>query len=271
MMSQYQPDRWTFNRLLGTFANTVRSAVRCGVASEAMKHQFEQDWGTPCVVMVYGLRRPAATLPSRHSSRDDRLVIGFAGGFYADEEWNALLSALAAQDWRVAGRSVVVKILGSCFRQDSSIPLQIEYLGWRDSAETVHLLSQMDVGYLPYPFDARYRDMVQLSFPGKLATYVAARIPVLYHGPRESSPATFLERFPVGIGCHSLSHSDIIETLELLVMDAEFRRRARNACDQAFEQELNASVFRRRFAELIGVSEADLLPQVLGPAVSAIG
>jgi hypothetical protein len=54
-------------------------------------------------------------------------------------------------------------------------------------------------------------------------------------------------------------------------MDAEFRRRARNACDQAFEQELNASVFRRRFAELIGVSEADLLPQVLGPAVSAIG
>ena len=37
-------------------------------------------------------------------------------------------------------------------------------------------------------------------------------------------------------------------------------QRTRQACDEAFRQELNLSVFRSRFAELIGVSERELLP-----------
>lgn len=259
-MHQYGLDSGSLARILADFAETIRSSARCGVASDNMKHRYELDYGTPCVTMIYGPREQVKTDPLNAARRDDRLVIGYAGSLYAREEWEALLSALASRNWRVAGREVVIKVLSPMLQQRATQPLQIEFLGWRDTIEVVQLLSQMDVAYLPYWFASQYQESVQISFPNKLATYVAARVPILYHGPAKSSAMQFFERFPVGVGCHSLDQAEIVQSLERLVMDQESYRRARLACDDAFHQELSGSVFRRRFAELIGVDEDELLP-----------
>jgi len=258
-MKQYHPDQYALSRLLQTFATTLKASVRSGVASEGMKRRYEQDYGTDCGVMIYAPERPAEVSLCPGTSKNKNVVIGLAGSIYAVEEWNAFLTALARRNWRIAGRDVIVRILSESLPKLTTKPQRIEFLGWRDPIDTVRLLAEADIAYLPYWFDSAYEEVVQLAFPNKLATYVAARVPVLYHGPRDSSPMAFFQRFPVGIGCHSLEPNEIVASLERLTTDAEFSLRARRACDEAYHQELNAVVFRRRFAELMGVQEDELL------------
>jgi hypothetical protein len=69
----------------------------------------------------------------------------------------------------------------------------------------------------------------------------------------------FLERFRLGRVCATLNPGAIHAVLATMIRDADWRLRAREACEQAYDAELSETVFRRRFAELLGVPEDDLL------------
>lgn len=258
-MRQNHLDPYTLSRLLQTFSITLKASVRSGVASEGMKHRYEQDYNTSCCVMIYTPERPIEVPLYKNLLKKKNIVIGLAGTIYAMEEWNAFLNALEHQNWRIAGREVTLRILSENLPKLTAKPQRVEFLGWRDPVDTFRFLTESDIAYLPYWFDSAYEDVVKLAFPNKLATYVAARLPVLYHGPIQSSPGQFLERFPVGIGCHSLEPDEIIKTLERLVTDSQLFQRAKSACDDAFDQELSPFIFRKRFAELVGIQTKDLL------------
>lgn len=268
VLAQYRLDRFALGSLVKQAYDAIRSAVRCAVASEDMKRCYERDFRTECVVMIYGQPRPRGmALPPPPSERG-RVAIGMAGAVYAQEEWATMLRALADSGWTLNGREAVVCAMAQKLDLTAPFPTNLHFLGWRNTEDMIRLLAQMDIAYVPYWFAEPYQEAVRLSFPGKLATYVAARLPVLYHGPRESSVSAFLERYPVGIGCHSTEGRDIFDSLERLAGDDELRTRARQACDAAYEEELNADVFRRRFAALIGVDEKELLrPSPNGPNV----
>jgi hypothetical protein len=182
------------------------------------------------------------------------VIIGYSGSLYALDEWNAFLKTLDDHHWQLDGRPVVVRVLSSAFSQQVSGPVQIEFLGWRSTEETIRWLSETDLVYLPYWFSSRYEEVVNLAFPNKLATYVAARVPVLFHGPRRSSPSRFFERYPVGLACHSLEPDQIWAAVRQLASDQDVRSRALAACDAAYQEELNDEVFRRRFAEFLGIA-----------------
>ena len=83
---------------------------------------------------------------------------------------------------------------------------------------------------------------------------------MLYHGPADSSPARFFERFPIGACCHSLDEIEIIDKLKQFVSDGDFYASATQAGQDALDQELSLRVFRRRFAALIGIEENRLSP-----------
>jgi hypothetical protein len=136
--------------------------------------------------------------------------------------------------------------------------MPIEYLGWQSPEKTIELMSQVDVTYLPYWFDRSHSLSVRLCFPSKLTTYLAAGRPVLFHGPKDSSPAHFFSRFPVGLCCHSLEEPEIIESLRRFIIDRKFYALATQAGQAALDQELDLRVFRRRFATLIGIEEEEL-------------
>ena len=119
-------------------------------------------------------------------------------------------------------------------------------------------LSGCDVCYVPYWFDDAFRAGVELSFPNKMSLYLAAGRPVLFHGPERSTPTRFLERWPVGIACHSLDPRAIADALTVAATDADFHERAAAAIPQALRAELGLHVFRRRFAEFVGVDESVL-------------
>lgn len=266
-MRKFLVDRFTMRRLLAQFDQAMRAAVRCGVASEGMKRAYEKKYGTECVVLIFGQQRVPAAPPAqsepvpRHPAK---LVIGVAGSLYAEDEWQAMLHALAERDWRIAGREVVVRVIGISLAHRYTCPVNIEFLGPRTPVETLRLLSGMDVGYVPYWFAEQYREVVEVTFPSKMAAYVAAGLPVLYHGPRYAAVSSFIDRYPLGLQCHSLDHEEITGSLERLATDPDTRLRARTACDDAYREELNAAVLRRRFAQLLGVGERDLPPMDCG-------
>lgn len=247
--------------MLKCFKDTLQASVRCSVASEGMQEEYKRRYGIDSEVLIHGvhprLRRPPSTKPTDIS----KFVIGFAGSLYAKQEWRSLLSALSSVDWRVGGRDVILKVLGGwIIHYQAQGRMQVEYLGWRSLEETIDILSQVDVNYLPYWFDRSYSLSVRVCFPNKLSTYLAAGRPVFYQGPKDSSPTRFFQRFPVGICCHSLNESDIIESLSRFVNDQDFYASAARQTQIAVDQELNLRVFLKRFASLIGISEAELLP-----------
>jgi hypothetical protein len=241
------------------FDRALGAAQRCAVMSEAMRDEYSARYGVEALITRQGIkpedRRPVALRPN-----DGRLVIGFSGTMYAVREWQSLLSTLGQVDWRISGREVVVRALTPKLEGTADGRVNVEWLGWRPMSETIALLSESDVNYLPYWFGAAHRTSVRLCFPSKLSPYLASGRPVFFHGPADSSPPRFFERYPVAVCAHSSESSDILAALERIATDGGFYRRAGAAIDAAFDEELGADIFRSRFAALIGISEQELLP-----------
>lgn len=265
----FLPHYWSIRgaaliRLMYRFGDAVRASVRCAVASPEMKEAYEARYGTPCVPMIHGLAESEWVRPTGMRRREEPFVIGYAGSLYARREWEALMEALATRGWRVGGRPVVVRVLASGLDVRARGPARIEFLGWHSTTDAVAILSNCDVCYVPYWFDDAFRAGVQLSFPNKVSLYLAAGRPIFFHGPRESTPARFLERWPVGIACHSLDANEIVAALDDAASNAAFHAIAAEAIPLVLRKELGLDRFRQSFAEFLGVDDA-----VLAPAVAA--
>lgn len=121
-------------------------------------------------------------------------------------------------------------------------------------------MSEADLCYLPYWFDRRHAETVKMSFPSKLSAYVAAGRPVLFHGPADSTPARFLDRYAVGVSCNSDQPATLLEAIERCAWDADLCRGYPAARSRALEEELGLEAMIRRFADFLSVKRSDLAP-----------
>jgi hypothetical protein len=252
-------DKFFSKNILNEFKKTLKSAKKCGVASESMKEEYEDIYNVDSTTLIHGTHSSKWKMPAKELNNDGNFTIGFAGSLYAIQEWDALLSALSKVDWRICGRDVIIRLVGRGFKLGTKGKANIEYFGYRSVDETIELMSKADVAYLPYWFDKSYSIAVRLAFPNKLPTYLASGRPVLFHGPENSSPTLFFRKFPVGLCCHSLEESEIIRCLERFITDKDFYASATEAGHRALTQELNLDIFLSHFAELIGISREKLL------------
>jgi glycosyltransferase involved in cell wall biosynthesis len=239
------------------FARLLRRAESCAVASELMKEEYHQRYhvAKPLVMIKSGSNRivPASKLKSA-----DRFVIGFAGSLYATREWDALLNALSSINWQLESRQISIRFLGNNLSLRARSGMVIDFLGWRPADETLQLLSECDIAYLPYWLDEKHSQAVRLCFPNKLSTYIAAGLPVLYHGPADSSPAHFMTRFPVGLCCQLTEAQPIVETLRRFITDPELYSSAVMAGQQALDEYLHPNTFYAHFAELLNIDGNEL-------------
>ncbi len=248
-------DRMTARELMKRFAVALKSSLRVSTASEGMQETYRKRYGVDSVVLIHGLDRAQWQPPGTRSSSGE-FTIGFAGNLYCDREWMALLAALSSVAWSIDGRQVKIRVLAPHLNIRGDDTTRIEYLGWRPVDETVSLLAQTDLTYLPYWFDTDRELFVRQCFPNKLSTYLAAGRPVFYHGPPYASVSEFLRRYPAGIRCHSLDRNEIVQSLRAVIRSPQLYSEAVSAGQRALVEELNLEVFRDRVAKLLGTETA---------------
>ena len=249
---QLRHDRWFARSVMRDFHATIESSVRCAAIGETMKEAYDQAYRKDCIILRHGLKPSAVQIPQAGPSHDGKLVIGFAGSITAGDEFGQLLRALDDSAWRLDGRDVVLRLVGCRVLLDASAPQRIEYFGrQRTVSDTVKVLADCDILYLPQPFAEQLRPLAHLSFPAKLATYLASGRPVVLHAPEYGSLVPFFERYPFGTWCSSLEGDDILSAFRDLACNADRYRSAVQAGQAARGEELNCDTFVRRLRQLL--------------------
>lgn len=264
LIDQLQLDRWSAKRLLKQFDATIRRAERVGVIGEPMESAYRDRYGAKeFVILRLAIRESLPVVATPTAA--DQMRIGFAGSITSPQAFSSLVQMLDRCGWKIDGRAVTLRLIGSRYTVDARVPQRIEYFGWRSVTETTELLGECDVLYLPQPFAERLRPLAELSFPTKLSTYVAAGKRVLLHGPEYASIVPFLQRFPMGGVCHSLAPEDLQGALQATI-DLDATRVAR-AIEAAREDEFNTRVFGQRFRRLLGWPHDSAAPPAATPPV----
>jgi len=254
-------DRFTRKKLLARFGETLGLSEKVAVVSETMQEDYEKKYGAKTIIVRHGLPLEESIKQVAPVSSSSDFVIGFAGGLYALSTWEALLQSLAACDWRIAGRQVVLKVLGWNFHFRTKKKMNIHFLGWRSPEDTLAILTACDVNYLPYPFEPELYYLARYGFPTKLSTYLATGRPVFVHAPPHSSLTPFCARNRIGILCESLDPAEITAGLEILASDPDYYSESTRQVSALMQAEFNQEHFLHSFADFVGIDRDALLPK----------
>jgi hypothetical protein len=251
-------DPFTWRHMHAQFARILGRSRSVSVIGESMQSLYRDRYGIESIIMRHGIEESHFQTWRKNGVDSQVIKIGFAGSLYAKKEWNAFLRMLDSVDGRIAGRDVRVLFIGRFPRTGVNNSRYVEILGPMSFESTLDSLRETDIAYLPYWFDRRHSITVRTSFPGKLSTYAACGIPVLYHGPSDSSVTPFLRDYPFGVCCHSLNEDAIHMSILRLLENEEFIHQASDARDQALKNELGQAAMLRRFCKLVGCSLVEI-------------
>ena len=181
--------------------------------------------------------------PVRHSKIQPQIVvIAFCGSLRFRREFDALVSAVTLLNGR---RAKPIQIRLYAVRPHPS-PL----VSWRGYVETDTLIADLesaDLAYSPLGFGEDDRLLAETSFPGKIATYLRAGVPILAHAPEYASNVRFVRANHVGLAVTSLDPQVIARELE--IYESALRQRAlegqriREAVAQHFAVETRRAFF----------------------------
>jgi hypothetical protein len=259
------------------YERVLRESDRIGAASFVMAEEYERKYGVSAIPFLGSIERKLVRSPPDDpplfQPHRDTLLVGLAGQIYSKQEWNALLAALGATGWTLAGKKVRIRFLGREFQtRDSGLGAdKLEVMGYRAQEETIRLMAGCDILYCPYFFDEQHREVARTSFPCKVTTYLAAGRPILFHGPDYAAPAVFLKQHSAAEFCHSLKTEDLLRSISRLALDAErYRAVAANGRTAVLEH-LTFDSLRAHFHRFIGDEDNRLSRKpdsehVIGPA-----
>ncbi|WP_458425195.1 glycosyltransferase family protein [Methylorubrum extorquens] len=243
------------NRLLDNYewAKTLQSSKIVASASPAMSRYITNKYGTPSFPIIAAVDPSSAFRAATNFVSEGTFVIGMAGQFYASDSWLALCTALQSCGWMVAGRKVVLKIMGEASPPNSIPEDNYEYLGWLEQSDVIKVLaSDCDICYCPYPFAANMEEVSRLSFPSKIVIYLASGRPILFHGPDYSSPSPYIIDNNVGVCCDSLSPDKIVSAVNEFLDQAAYSKFASSA-HIAFMRDFTTDKQRALVREFLGL------------------
>ena len=260
-------DRFTAARNRKDFAGAIGHATSLAVIGETMQDAYRQRYGKVGVIVRHGAEQPHVDRPTIDAINGIR--IGFAGSVSARSAFDRMLQALDLLGWCIGGREVTLTLMGPRFDLWSSVPRRIECMGWRAVDDTIRILSECTVNYLPQPFEDDWRPFAELSFPSKLTTYLAAGAPVLLHAPPHASLPAFFARYPFGALCNALDADMLATSLRDLCLDKELRHHAMQASKHALAAEFCVNRFRNGFAEFLAIDLPGAAIQAYPPDASS--
>jgi hypothetical protein len=191
-------------------------------------------------------RRCMAVAGRTEGNASQQRVIGLCGSLrIGEEQWMEFLQWLD-------GLSYTFRLLVFAERSaffDTALPpmVRIEFLDYaRTESEVIRRFQEerANACYLGLTQRPEQREFAAHSLSSKLATYAAAAVPVIVHGPRESAAWGLVERYDAGILCDKDGDA-AGEQLSRLFSDTSFRRRkaagAERLCREQFDLERNVA------------------------------
>lgn len=242
------------------FADAIAYATSLAVIGESMRDAYQRRYGKRGVILRHGIDRDHQSLAPAFPAAGG-IRIGFAGSVTARSAFNLLLRVLDRIGWRLDGVPITLVLMGGRFDLWSSVPRNIECLGWRSVDDTLRALSGCTLNYLPQAFEEDWRAFSELSFPSKLTTYLAAGAPILLHAPTYASLPNYFRDRPIGALCTTLDAGELELALKRLATDESIRAGARSAANEALSKDFSASRFLSSFFEFMGVEGGTQSPQ----------
>ena len=172
--------------------------------------------------------------------------IVFCGSLRFFREFKALSAALALLE-RKYGRRIVLRLFSN---KQLDLP-GVEYMGFEtDRVKLVETLRESDLAYSPLSLDAKDRLLVETSFPGKIATYLQADLPILAHAPASATNYRFVLENDVGIGIDTLDPERIAEQILNYDAASELRQRHAGNCYDVLRKKFDPASRREFFSAL---------------------
>lgn len=97
----------------------------------------------------------------------------------------------------------------------------IHVLPFAEEAEIERDLREVDLLYLPLPFDTAHASFVRFSLSTKLVTYLGSGIPIFYHGPAQSAVGELLAKNEAAFICDSLESTEVTHVLRRFINDSD--------------------------------------------------
>lgn len=248
-------DDWSQRKVLNTFAEVLSKSEAVATASFAMAEQYRQKYNCNAMPVMPGIAEDWLMKPASCLNESKKLIIGFAGQLYADEEWTKLLAVLDDNNWEVCGREVVIHVFGRKLQLHRRNSANIRFFGWRSQIDSIQMLSQCDVLFCPYWFSPVYENEAKLSFPSKLSTYFASGRPVIFFGPDYAAPGRFIREHNAGIAITTNSENALLGALQSLISDeSKYSEPATNG-QIALRKHLSDKTMKQQFLRCLGIDE----------------
>ncbi len=230
-----------------TFSEVLLVSKKISVIDEGMKAFLPNKLHSKIHIIRNGIDFPKPLITKVKDKNTIKIV--FAGSIYAKKEWNCLVESLIATNFIINNKQVELICIGRLPRFGIKKDPRITFLGYLPNSEVLNILAECDIGYVPYWFDKSKSNVVQTSFPGKVSSYLASDLKILFHGPRNSSVVKFLKRYDVGVNCTSLSIKELIEKIRVLSSRSLSSKEFNNS-----KKELSVEEMQKRLNLFIDVS-----------------
>lgn len=259
-IQDFRYDSFSRRLLKRRFREALCKASSISTAGEVMQRTYEKEYGVRSVILRYGLNAPISS--SKKQRDDEAIIIGFVGSAYGRDAWESFLTAVAQLNRSGRFPRIRIRTFSAEKFPYSHDGVEIENRGWQPEELMLHEIAETDLCYLPYWFEPSKRRHVELSFPNKFETYVAAGRPVFYHGPEYAGIVETIKKYDVGLCVHSLDPKEIDSALGKMIKDISSRELFSRSAISAFHSEFNARVMIKNFAELIDINPDMLLNRI---------
>jgi glycosyltransferase involved in cell wall biosynthesis len=244
-------DRLTQKRLFREFDRAVQRSTACATTSWAMSEEFNRRYKTRNRPVIASMSRTYLNDPALQPHDGDDFIIGMAGQFYAQTEWNSLIQALNQVNWTIAGKRIRIRVMGAGLELASRQPANFEYLGWQSQEDTIRLLAESDLLYLPYWFSEEFKEEAATSFPSKLIAYFVSGRPVFCHAPEYASPSKYLALHDAGYLCTSLDSQRVLEILSQAIVDTQLYAKRTKAGTDCFLRDFTLERMKETFFDFL--------------------
>lgn len=249
--SNLRVSRLTSNMLGKAYESVIKLSTTLGVVSEGMYsnyfafRKFALDPKNVFVLRnaIGNQEQYSNSVPMLSDGAAQKFRIVFAGSLYCKAEWDALVKALQSVDFIVSNRKVELVFIGNAGRFTKFPEFGVINLGYLTQTQTLNVIRECDVGYMPYWFSLKKELVVKTSFPGKVTSYLSMRLPIFYHGPSNADVCDFISKYKCGIICTSLEQSSILHSIDKIIKDTN-NINVEIACS-LFKQEIISTQFKK--------------------------